>query len=194
MPQYLVRINMDNTTSVATYPTVDEHPEADDRCKGGVNPYDWTDLQHPPTDRDYALALTRANLRWIRVFEELCKAGSYQHYDDYAEGLDIADHQPSLISFEVSWKIDPLPVYQYYLETKNGQLTGHDGQPVDTAERAIKQMITDGICAGGASGWTRIARVHNHARWNDENEYVTITQPDIPAKVFQDISVELVIE
>ncbi len=194
MPQYLVTINMDNTTSVATYPTVDEHPDADDRVKGGVNPFEWTDYQHPPTDSSYAWALTRANLRWNKVFEEMCKAGTYQHYDEFAAGMEISDHQPNLVKFEVKWKIDPLPVYQYYMETANGNLTGHDGNPINTAERAIKQMVTDGICAGGTTGLTRFARVHNHQRWNDETENVTIMQPDLPSKVFQDITVEEVPE
>lgn len=194
MPQYLVRINMDNATSVATYPTVDEHPSALETAKGGVNPFDWTDYHHPPTDADYAIALTRGNLRWVKVFEELCKAGSYQHYDEFASGMEISDHQPNEVSFEVKWKINPLPVYQYYLEVAQGNLIGHDGAPIDTAERAIKQMVTDGICTGGTAGWTRHARVHNHARWNDETRMVTIIQPDVPSKVFQDISVEEVDE
>lgn len=194
MPQYLVTINMDNSTSVATYPSVDEHPDADRRAMGGVNPLEWTDLQHPPTDSDYAIALTRANLRWVKIFEELCKAGTYQFYDEFVEGVDIADHQPSKVKFEVKWKINPLPVYQYYLEVSQGNLTGHDGSPIDTAERAVKQMVTDGICAGGTTGWSRFARVHNHARWNDQNQTVTIIQPDLPSKVFQDITVEEVPE
>jgi hypothetical protein len=185
---------MDNTTSVATYPSVDEHPDAPDTSKGGVNPFPWTDYHHPPTDPDYAWALTRANLRWIKVFEELCKAGTYQFYDEFAAGMEISDHQPNLVKFEVKWKIDPLPVYQYYLELANGNLNGHDGQPIDTAERAVKQMITDGICTGGTTGWTRFHTVHNHARHCDETQTVTITQPDIPSKIFQDITVEEVPE
>jgi hypothetical protein len=194
MPQYKVTINLDNETSVATYPTVDGHPSADDKTKGGVNPFEWTDMHHPPTDTDYAWALARGNMRWNAIFRELCKAGTYQFYDEFAEGMEIADHQPTVVSFEVKWKINPLPVYQYYLENDQGNLTGHDGATIDTAEKAIKQMVTDGICAGGTTGFSFFQRVHNHQRWNDTNETVTIYQPDVPSKVIQDITVEEVPE
>ena len=194
MPQYKVTINMDNETSVATYPSVDSHTDADAKAKGGVNPFEWTDMQHPPTDTEYAWALTRGNMRWTQISKELCKAGTYQHYDDFAEGTEIADHQPTVVSFEVKWKINPLPVYQYYMENAQGNVTGHDGSPIDTPEKAIKQMVTDGICAGGTVGLTLFQRVHNHQRWSDTTENVTIFQPDVPSKVFQDITVEEVPE
>lgn len=190
---YLVTINMDNITSVGFYPEVDDGiPDADDRALGGVNPMEWTDLQHPPTSPEYAIALTRGNLRWNNILQELCKAGTYAHYDEVCTGITISDHQPSTITFEITWKIEPLEIYQYYMETAQGNITGHDGQPIDTNERAIKQMVTDGICRGGTTGWTMLYRVHNHRRWNDEVQPVTIIQPEVPSKVFQDISIEVI--
>lgn len=195
MAQYLVTINMDNSTSVGFYPEVDDDiPDADFRALGGINPMDWTDLQHPPTSAEYALALTQGNLRWNNVLQELMRAGTFRHHDEVCTGITISDHQPSTVSFEIAWKIDPLEIYQYYMEGAFGNITAYDGGEVDTTERAIKQMVAAGICTGGLTGWTMLYRVHNHRRYCDVTQPVTIIQPEVPAKVFQDITVTVVAE
>jgi len=183
---------MDPATSVAMYPSVDENPEADVATRGGISPYEWTDLHHPPTTAEYALALAQAVYRWTKVLSELTKAGTFRHFNESAEGVEIADHQAISLSFEVTWVIEPLPVYQYYMETNQGNLTGFDNADINTNERAIKQMITTGICHGGAEGMSVMFRKYNPRRWNEENCTILLKQPDVPAKVFQDITVEVI--
>jgi hypothetical protein len=192
MARYKVTINMDPATSVAMYPSVDDHPEVDPATRGGVSPYEWTDLHHPPTTEEYALALTQAVYRWTKIIQEMMRAGTFRHFNETAEGIEIADHQATSASFEVMWVIDPLPVYQYYLETSQGNLTGFDGADINTNERAVKQMVTAGICFGGAEGTSVLWRKYNPKRWNEIACTVLIKQPDIPAKVFQDITVEVI--
>jgi hypothetical protein len=185
---------MDPATSVAMYPSVDDHPEADVATRGGVTPYEWTDLHHPPTNADYAAAIALGVLRWTNITKELTKSGTYKHFNEMAEGIEIADHQATSASVEILWSIDPLPIYQYYLETSQDNITGSDGEDIDTTERAIKEMITRGICGGGAQGVTVMWRKYNPRRWNEENVNMVLKQPDIPSKVFQDITVELISE
>ena len=192
MARYKITVNMDPATSVATYPSVDDHPELDPATRGGVSPYEWTDLHHPPTTVDYALALSQSVYRWTKILQELTKAGTFRHFNELAEGIEIADHQATSISFEVSWTIDPLPVYQYYMESANGDIKGYDNADIDTSERAIKQMVTSGICFGGAEGASVLWRKYNPSRWNEINCTVLLKQPDVPAKVFQDITVEVI--
>jgi hypothetical protein len=192
MARYKITINMDPATSVAMYPSVDDHPEADEATRGGISPYEWTDLHHPPTTTEYALALSQAVYRWTQVINELTKAGTFRHFNEIAEGIEIADHQATSLSFEVTWIIDPLPVYQYYMETTKGNITGYDGADIDTNERAIKQMVTTGACFGGTEGTTVMWRKYNPSRWNEINCTILLKQPDVPAKVFQDITVEVI--
>lgn len=192
MARYKITVNMDPATSVAMYPSVDDHPEVDEATRGGVSPYEWTDLHHPPTSSEYALALSQAILRWTKMIDELTAAGTFRHFNENAEGIEIADHQATKVSFEVTWVIEPLPVYQYYMETKQGNITGFDGNDIDTNERAIKQMVAAGICFGGAEGITVLFRKYNPRRWNEENCTILLKQPDVPAKVFQDITVEVI--
>jgi len=192
MARFKITVNMDPTTSVAAWPSVDETPDADPATMGGISPYEWTDLHHPPTSVEYALALSQAVYRWTKMTEQLTKAGTFRNFNETAVGIEIADHQATNISFEVMWVIDPLPVYQYYMETTQGNLIGFDGQAINTNERAIKQMITAGICHGGSAGATIMWRKYNPRRWNEENCTILLKQPDVPAKVFQDITVEIV--
>jgi hypothetical protein len=192
MARYKITVNMDPATSVAMYPSVDDHPELDAATRGGVSPYEWTDLHHPPTSSEYALALSQAIIRWTKMIDELTAAGTFRHFNEAAEGVEIADHQATSVSFEVMWVIDPLPVYQYYMETKYGNITGFDGNDIDTNERVVKQMVTAGICFGGAEGTNVMFRKYNPRRWNEENCTILVKQPDVPAKVFQDITVEVI--
>jgi hypothetical protein len=192
MARYKITINMDPTTAVATWPSVDETPDADPATMGGVSPYEWTDLHHPPTSVEYALALAQAIYRWTKITEEMTKGGTFRTFNESAAGVEIADHQATSATFEVVWVIDPLPVYQYYMETNQGNLIGFDGAEINTTERAIKQMVTSGICRGGADGSNIMWRKYNPRRWSDENCTILLKQPDVPAKIFQDITVEIV--
>jgi hypothetical protein len=192
MARYKITINMDPATSVAAWPSVDETPDADPATQGGISTYEWTDLHHPPTTTEYALALSQAVYRWTKILEELTKAGTFRHFNEVSEGVEIADHQATSISFEVSWVIEPLPVYQYYMEMNQGNTIGYDGSAINTSERAIKQMVTSGVCRGGAEGTNVMWRKYNPRRWNEENCTILLKQPDVPAKVFQDITVEVI--
>jgi hypothetical protein len=173
------------TASTATYPT------ADGNTNGALNPYNWDTYAVKPTSQANSNRVTRGNIRWAHVLENLSLLSDcrIENVVVTSSGNTAADNQPTGVAFTVVYDRDSfvLPGLQK-LNT-----TSYDGSTATstytTTAQAIRELVTRGFIFGGSSGETRSARVWNLQNVEDQQLTFTVAQPDTPAKIWADIGV-----
>ena len=179
----------------ATYPSVANSNST--TASGGVYVQDWSYFTTLPTTQNYSNCLSQGNLRWQAIIEELEKIADAQILDVVVTSADtsVANNQPTQISFTVKYDRDAfvLPAVQAILLQANPSNTtflGYDNSTtITTTARAVRQLVTTGITRGGSTGYVRSYRVYNVAGNAENQQNVTIRQPDTPANVFADVAV-----
>lgn len=183
------------SASTGTYPT------ADDIDNGAINPYNWDSFATAPTTAAKAKQLARGNLRWNSIVEELEKHADCQVIDVEVTSADTtkADSQPTAIAFTVRYDRDAslLDAYQKVLLSENASNTtfvgyGGGSNYVNTTVKAIREMVTRGFVRGSTTGWAKSHRVYSPTTLEGTQVSVTIKQPDTPADVWADVTVNLI--
>lgn len=160
---------------------------------GKVNPYDWGSFATVPTTLANSQRLARGNMRWQAIIEELAKYSDAQILDVEVSSPNaaLADSLPTAIAFTVKFDRDDfiLGAVQKLVTTftaTSGVVT------IDTTATALRYLVGQAIVRGGTTGYTRSYRVYDSTDKTESQQQVTITQPDVPGDVYDDISVNLI--
>ena len=173
------------TAGTATYPT------ADGNTNGSINPYNWDTFTTKPTNQINSNRLTRGNIRWASILENLTLLSDCRIESVSVTSADTTtgDSQPTGVAFTVVYDRDSfvLPGLQK-LNT-----TSYDGSTatssLTTTVQAIRELVTRGFIFGGSSGNTRSARVWNPSLLEGQQATFTVAQPDVPSKIWADVTV-----
>jgi hypothetical protein len=159
---------------------------------GAVNPYDWSSFTTVPTTLANSQRLARGNLRWQAIIEELAKYSDAQILDVEVSSPNSAnaDSLPTAIAFTVRFDRDDfiLGAVQQLAPTftaTSGVVT------IDTTAKALRYLVGQAIVRGGTTGYARTYRVYDATDKTESQLQVTITQPDVPGKVYDDVAVIL---
>jgi hypothetical protein len=176
------RVVLTLSGGTGTYPTND----GDDN--GAVFTQDHSQFTTLPTTLANARRVARGQLRFLTIIEELKKFADAQilAVDFTSAGKTAADNQPTEVVFTVRYDRDA-----NVLESLKGT-DDADGNEIDTAVKAVRELVVRGLCRGGAAGYTRRVRVYDPVQGAEIDEVITIKQPDVPADVYADTAVILV--
>jgi hypothetical protein len=166
----------------ATYPT------DDDNYNGAVYTQDHSQFKDLPTTLANARKVARGHLRFLSIIEEVKKFADAQIINvgfDSAD-TDEADNQPTEVSFTIRYDRDA-----NVLESTKGE-DDAGGNEIEETVDAVRQLVVQGICRGGITGYTRRVRVYDPVQEAEVDEFITIEQPDVPADVIEDVQVILV--
>lgn len=164
------------------------YPTADGTDNGAVFTQDHSQFTTLPTTLVTARRVARGHLRFLSIVEELKLYADAQILDIEftSAGVGAADNQPTQVKFTVRYDRDA-----NLLETLNGD-TDSGGNTINTAAKAVRQLVVNGITRGGTSGYTRRVRVYQPTLGEETDEFITITRPDTAADVYADTAVTLI--
>ena len=164
------------------------YPTADSNANGGVYVCDHRGFTALPTSPAIAKQVARGYLRFLSIIEEVTKFADGQIVDvEFSSANKNApEFQPTQVKFTVRYDREA-----NLLETMRGR-TDSSGSTIATVEGAIRHLVVQGITRGGTSGYSRRVRVWDTVILGDSDQTVTIVQPDVPAKVFNDVAVVLI--
>jgi hypothetical protein len=161
----------------------------DGATNGAVYTQDHSQFTTKPTTLANARKVARGHLRFLSIVEEVKKFADAQILDIEftSAGATAADNQPSEVKFTVRYDRDAGVIES---------LRGTDdtaGTPavIDTAAKAVKELVVQGLTRGGTTGYTRRVRVYQPVAGEETDEFITINQPLTPANAHTDVTVTL---
>lgn len=166
----------------------DVFPTADGDNNGAVFTQDHTQFTTLPTTLANARRVARGSLRFLTIIQELTKYADAQilAVDFTSAGKTAADNQPTNVVFTVRYDRDA-----NVLESLKGT-DDAGGNEIDTVDKAVRELVVQGICTGGTGGYSRRVRVYDPVQGAEVDEVITIKQPDVPADVYAKVNVILV--
>ena len=180
---YRVVINIGGAGGTATW-------TAASPANGAVNPYNWDSYTTLPSSDVNAQRLSRSNMRWQAILEELTKHSDAQILDVEvtSAGLTDANNVPTGVTFTVRYDRDDfvLGAVQKIATTftpTSGAVT------IDTTAKAIRYLVGQGIQRGGTAGYTRTHNTYSFTNSSGTQSSITIQRPDTDGDVYDDIAV-----
>jgi hypothetical protein len=176
------RVTLALTGGTGTYPT------ANGNDNGAVYTQDHSQFTTLPTTIANARRVARGHLRFFSIIEEVKKFADAQiiNVGFTSAGATAADNQPTQVTFTIRYDRDA-----NVLESLKGT-NDTAGAAIDTVVKAVRQLVVQGVCRGGTTGYTRRVRVYDPVQAAEVDEFITIVQPDVPADVYADTTVILV--
>lgn len=166
------------------------YPTNDGTDNGAIYTQDYSQFATKPTTLANSRRVSRGHLRFLSIIEEVSKFADAQILDiEFTSGgATAANNQPTEIKFTVRYDRDSNVL---------GTLSGTNdsaGTPavIDTVPKAIKELVVQGLCRGGTTGYRRLVRVYDPSRLEEVNESVVIAQPLTPANAHTDVAVTLI--
>lgn len=160
-------------------------------ANGAVNPYNWDSYTTLPSSDANAQRLSRGNMRWQAIIEELTKHSDAQILDVEvtSAGLTDANNVPSGVTFTVRYDRDDFvlgavqKIATTFAPTTGGAVT------IDNTAKAIRFLVGQGIQRGGTVGYTRTYTTYSFTNNEGTQAIITITQPDTDGDVYDDVVV-----
>jgi hypothetical protein len=171
-------------------------------ANGAVNPYNWDAFATLPSSDANAERLSRGNLRWQAIIEEVSKHSDAQVIDVEVTSADNTDANsvPTAVAFTIKYDRD-----SFLLDYNTaGVVTGNpDGVTtftpttggavtIDTVAKAIRYLVGQGILRGGTDGYTKKYATYDFTNTSGKVSTITIQRPDTDGDVYDDITVTLV--
>jgi hypothetical protein len=163
-------------------------PSADGNDNGAVYTQDHSQYDELPTTLANARKVARGQLRFLTIIEEVKKFADAQiiNVEFDSTDTDEADNQPTEVTFTIRYDRDT-----NVLESLKGT-DDAGGNEIDTVAKAVRQLVVQGVCRGGTTGYTRRVRVYDPVQEAEIDEVITVVQPDVPADVYAEVDVFLV--
>lgn len=163
-------------------------------ANGAVNPYNWDSFATLPSSDANASRLSRGNMRWQAIIEELTKHADAQIVDVEvtSAGTTDANNVPTAIAFTVKFDRDDFvlgavqKIATTFTPTTGGAVT------IDTTAKAIRYLVVQGVQRGGTSGYTRKWPTYNPTDTRGDLSSITIQRPDTDGDIYDDVAVQVV--
>lgn len=202
---YRVTIDLSGYNSIATQTT-----------SGSVEPFDFNAFSTINTTTDNSKRRARGNIRWHAILNELQKHSNLEILDVTVlktgpAPQTAADDVAISLAFTIGYAQEEFVVTGFQSEVGGSTLSdgsttlnGNTFESLSANDRAvemqkcIKDAITRGITIGGTTGYTfryrSIVTIDHgsHSSNEQRDENITVTQPDTPANVWNDITVSLI--
>jgi len=160
-------------------------------ANGAVNPYNWDSYTTLPSSDANGQRLSRGNMRWQAILEELTKHADAQILDVEvtSPGLTDANNIPTAIAFSVKYDRDDFVLGAVQKIATTFAPTTGAAVTIDNTAKAIRYLVGQGVQRGGTVGYTRTHNTYSFANTNGYQPSITITRPDTDGDVYDDISV-----
>ena len=160
-------------------------------ANGAVNPYNWDSYTTLPSSDANGQRLSRGNMRWQAILEELTKHSDAQILDVEvtSPGLTDANSIPTAIAFTVKYDRDDFVLGAVQKIATTFAPTTGAAVTIDNTVKAIRYLVGQGVQRGGTVGYTRTHNTYSFANTNGYQPSITITRPDTDGDVYDDISV-----
>lgn len=162
-------------------------------ANGAVNPYNWDGYATLPSSDANAQRLSRGNMRWQAILEELSKHSDAQIIDVEvtSAGNTDANNVPTNIAFTVKYDRDDFilgavqKIATTFTPTTGGAVT------IDTTAKAIRYLVVQGIQRGDTTGYTRKWNTYDYTGSAGLLSSITIQRPDIDGDIYDDVAVQI---
>jgi hypothetical protein len=159
-------------------------------ANGALNPYNWDSFATKPSSDANGERLSRGNMRWQAVIEELTKHADAQIIDVEvtSAGNTDANNVPSAIAFTVKFDRDEFVLTGVTASTTSFAPTTGGAVTIDTVAKAVRFLVATGITR---NAYTRKWWTWNFTNQSGELDSITINQPDTLADVLDDVAVQI---
>jgi hypothetical protein len=163
-------------------------------ANGVVNPYNWDSYATLPSSEVNALRLSRGNMRWQAIIEELSKHSDAQIIDVEvtSPGATDANNLPTSIAFTVKYDRDDFVLGAVQKVATTFAPTTGAAVTIDTTAKAIRYLVVQGIQRGGTSGYTRKWNTYDTVGTAGVLSSITIQRPDTDGDVYDDVAIQVV--
>jgi len=163
-------------------------------ANGAVNPYNWDSYATVPSSEVNALRLSRGNMRWQSILEELSKHSDAQIIDVEvtSPGATDANNLPTSIAFTVKYDRDDFVLGAVQKVATTFAPTTGAAVTIDTTAKAIRYLVVQGIQRGGTSGYTRKWNTYDTVGTAGVISSITIQRPDTDGDVYDDVAIQVV--
>jgi hypothetical protein len=163
-------------------------------ANGAVNPYNWDSYATVPSSEVNALRLSRGNMRWQAIIEELSKHSDAQIIDVEvtSPGATDANNLPTSIAFTVKYDRDDFVLGAVQKVATTFAPTTGAAVTIDTTAKAIRYLVVQGIQRGGTSGYTRKWNTYDTVGTAGVLSSITIQRPDTDGDVYDDVAIQVV--
>jgi hypothetical protein len=163
-------------------------------ANGAVNPYNWDSYATVPSSEVNALRLSRGNMRWQAIIEELSKHSDAQIIDVEvtSPGATDANNLPTSIAFTVKYDRDDFVLGAVQKVATTFAPTTGAAVTIDTTAKAIRYLVVQGIQRGGTSGYTRKWNTYDTVGTAGVISSITIQRPDTDGDVYDDVAIQVV--
>jgi hypothetical protein len=203
---YRVTVDLTGYNSTATQDT-----------SGSVEPFDFNAFSTLNTTAENSKRRARGNIRWNAILNELQKHSNLEILNVTVlktgpAAQTAADDVAISLAFTIGYAQEEFVVTGVQSEVGTSTLSdgtttlnGNTFESLSAANRAIevqkciREAITKGITIGGSNGYTvryrtivPLESTDSTTSFEQRDEYITVEQPDVPAEVWADITVNLI--
>ena len=162
-------------------------------ANGAVNPYNWDSYATLPSSDANAQRLSRGNMRWQAIIEEVTKHADAQIIDVEvtSAGTTDANNVPTAIAFTVKYDRDDFvlgavqKIATTFTPTTGGAVT------IDTTAKAVRYLVVQGIQRGNSTGYTRTYNTYSFTNAEGMQQTITINRPDTDGDIYDDVAVQV---
>lgn len=162
-------------------------------ANGAVNPYNWDSYATLPSSDANGQRLSRGNMRWQAIIEEVTKHADAQIIDVEvtSAGTTDANNVPTAIAFTVKYDRDDFvlgavqKIATTFTPTTGGAVT------IDTTAKAVRYLVAQGILRGGTTGYTRTYNTYSFTNEEGSQQTITINRPDADGDIYDDVAVQV---
>ena len=159
-------------------------------ANGALNPYNWDSFATKPSSDANGERLSRGNMRWQAVIEELTNHADAQIIDVEvtSAGNTDANNVPTAFAFTVKYDRDEFvlagvtEIADTFTPTTGGAVT------IDSVAKAIRFLVATAITR---NAYTRKWWTWSFTNQSGELDSITINQPDTLADVLDDVAVQI---
>ena len=165
-------------------------------ANGAVNPYNWDSYTTKPSSDANGQRLSRGNMRWQFIIEQVTKYADAQLIDVEVTSGDTTDANsvPSSLAFTVRYDRDdfilPEVRSEIYAATSGYTFTPTTGGAVtvDSTPKAVRYLIGQAIAR---NAYTKKYYTYNATAARGELQSITVNTPDTIADIYDDVAVVL---
>lgn len=162
-------------------------------ANGGVNPYNWDSYAILPSTDANGQRLSRGNMRWQAIIEEVTKHADAQIIDVEVTSADTTDANsvPTAIAFTVKYDRDDFVLGAVQKIATSFVPTTGPTVTIDTTAKAVRYLVTQGILRGGTTGYTRTYNTYSVSNVEGTQQSITIQRPGADADIYDDVAVQV---
>ena len=160
-------------------------------ANGAVNPYNWDSYTTLPSSDANGQRLSRGNMRWQAILEELTKHSDAQILDVEvtSPGATDANSIPTAIAFTVKYDRDDFVLGSVQKIATTFAPTTGAAVTIDNTSKAIRYLVGQGVQRGGTAGYSRTYNTYSFTNSNGYQPSITVNRPDTDGDVYDDISI-----